>query len=1188
MGKIFDTFGSMTHQNEADVNQNFVIPLLNTFLGFSLEEIKPERFFPAFDIPIGRRKINSKEFPQRQKPDFIVCIGDEGKPKFVVESKAVTEKLDDHIPQAVSYASGVKVNFIVLTNGKEFQIYDANNQIFIARTIEELDLKFDIVKSILSRECILEKNPIEIIQSIDYDRSLSISFEEKKEAELIIKHLKISDFKVYLSNISKKFSILHNPFGFLSYTKYEMERFPPEKLLKFETYPTSQSSLFPSCENETFILSDIDNKLKSQLVILIGDSGIGKTTLLKYLAWIKSNECLYCQNMEVPIYIQLRQFGLNNSLESLIIHSLADNGLDISEIKYHELLKKNQFFFLLDAYDEIPEKYLDDFNVEFERFLSSHPHRIIITSRKLRIPRYKPSKLLWIAPLDSSTIEQFLQIYLKNQWLELYNQIKWKNLVIESQNTLLLTLIIIIFREHHELPHSRPQIIKKIVENIKKWEESKRERFSLDIPWEIKEHLLRVLAFECAKREEKVYFTSDEFRRIIRPILEDYRKKGEINSTYLNKDIVNNLRSTGLINESNNEISFSHRAFLEYFASIELARQYQFNQEILKEFSEKLSWNKILLGASGFLSDSTDFIQMIYENNIYLAALCIIESNYVDPIFIEKNRSYLVKLCSSPIINRRQRGIFLLSKIEQKFPSDVLYKIVDENRYVDVRQFALENIARTKTQKAKEKVYDLLNWDERSQHIITGVTVPGSIAIALSNFSEEEHLKIIEIWETQTDLFTRGSCKSALLEVIREGRLTEKLKREIFNFYFKNLKKNVPYRDTHNISGLIIEINDDNFVNELIDIIPSISKEEFYFGFFNEILAGYTSEKVINILISIASDTTKHKFLRECCSDALSKTKGIVPIKVFNQLILDVNPIIRRNAVLGLDRFPRHQIKEILFAHIDDENELVQKSLVEVIGERGLLGELIENGQFPKTFYLDSVETLLEKIRKFNHRELIPFVTDIKDRISDERLLIDLSFTYCVLGDFKTAKQIIESFYDDNRFKFSNYGLADLIKIAPHFENTYAFNLIQRSWISIDDPDDNFYYRELCLQALQQIGTNDASSFLKEKAEEYAEKKKIFIIEEIFRSLNSIASNRDEEWYINYIKKYSPFENMDFHRIIEGLGQIGSDRSVKIIKEISTEYKDNEYILNICFISLETIKSKSGKFITVREEDLLT
>lgn len=51
MGIIFEKFGSNKYDNEAEVNQNFIEPLLR-MLGYSLTEIVPERNFPIFNVTL--------------------------------------------------------------------------------------------------------------------------------------------------------------------------------------------------------------------------------------------------------------------------------------------------------------------------------------------------------------------------------------------------------------------------------------------------------------------------------------------------------------------------------------------------------------------------------------------------------------------------------------------------------------------------------------------------------------------------------------------------------------------------------------------------------------------------------------------------------------------------------------------------------------------------------------------------------------------------------------------------------------------------------------------------------------------------------------------------------------------------------------------------------------------------------
>src|SRR3990172_7089141 len=99
MGRIFERFGNMQFRNEAEVSQNFLIPLLTEFFEYEQSEILPEHVIPAFDIPQNRnRSIASSDIDVKARPDFVITV--DGKNwVFACDSKASAENLDDHLRQ---------------------------------------------------------------------------------------------------------------------------------------------------------------------------------------------------------------------------------------------------------------------------------------------------------------------------------------------------------------------------------------------------------------------------------------------------------------------------------------------------------------------------------------------------------------------------------------------------------------------------------------------------------------------------------------------------------------------------------------------------------------------------------------------------------------------------------------------------------------------------------------------------------------------------------------------------------------------------------------------------------------------------------------------------------------------------------------------------------------------------------
>lgn len=378
----------------------------------------------------------------------------------------------------------------------------------------------------------------------------------------------------------------------------------------------------------------------------------------------------------------------------------------------------------------------------------------------------------------------------------------------------------------------------------------------------------------------------------------------------------------------------------------------------------------------------------------------------------------------------------------------------------------------------------------------------------------------------------------------------------------------------------------------LFQNLNEINDEEREYGFFRgteEILASFESNSVIEQLISYAVDKSQSNIIRRCCAEALSISKGKVDISVFERLVEDDDLFVRRNAISGLRRYPNLQVEEILFSHINDDNCWIQHDIIEILGEKGLLVELIKNDLFPNKYYDVTISAYLNQIRKYQIYELSYTVDKLEYDISDITLQMHIVETYCSLYHESKAKKIIEHFYDGDNFVSEGYILYYIIKLAPRFNSQYAIELIQRALKTINTLEKEAIstYGNLCAEALGKIGGDDSVELLKKMAEKSGSEERGILIESVFRSLNSLVSTIDEDWYISFLESNTHLGDIDLHRVIEGLGGIGTEKSTRTIREIAQSYKDNGFILNICFRSYENIMFSSGKITDVQEKDLL-
>lgn len=1184
MGKIFEQFHSLKYENEADVSQNFVIPLLTEYLGFSSEDIKPERDFPAKDIFYGRTELcKTKNLRKSQRPDFVVCIN--SNPKFIVESKAPNEDLEKHLPQLKSYAIGVGVNFLVITNGIGFRIYDVNHLMFEANNIEELDLKFNILKEILSKDVQSSKSSIEIIKSVDTDKALDKSSKQLIKEERRKRQLKISDFEEYLKYLGREFQNWQIPREFQSVSYLEIERYPPDRLHRFQIYDPSK---FRVRGEKKYTLSEMEQKFNTPIKIFIGPSGIGKTTLLKYITYTKTRECLSLQNTEIPIYIPLRNFGANLGLKDLIISSLEKGGFNVSPEELSELLQKHAFFFLLDAFDEVQEKYLEDVKREIEDFVGIGGHKFIVTSRETRAINLPRSSRFLINSLEQNEIENLLERYFGGERFGFWSEIARNGLVEESKNTLLLTLMILIYKQDRALPPSRTKIVGKIVEKIKEWEEGKGKRLTNGLNWGVKEKILSEIAYKMIETQENITLSKKQVDSVVIPLLNNLEKSREVFRGIDKHRVLDDLALTGIVSHDAGVLSFWHRAFLNYFASKTLADKYLENPNILKDIDSKLAWTHIIIGAVEYLDDSTEFVETIKGNNLFLASACMVESKKISAHTIEDIESRLAVKCSSSIGVLRSRSIWYLKRIKSKHATDIFFDFLENNEYPDVRKVALEEVAKEKSDRAKRVVYKLIDWDEGG--IFLGST-QGSVAKALSNFDVDDQLKIIEIWRTKKPYLPMGAdCKEAIRNIIREGRLTERVKKSLLYFYIeKEENKSHNHLKEWELADILIDIGDENFVPILIESFEAREPPSRSRGRRTEdILASYKSEHVIKELSSKATDQKNSDLIREGCSAALSKSKGMLPLLIFEKLLKDKNFRVRRNAIDGLDRFSAAEVKDFLLKYVNDEDAWMQQESIKILGDKGLLVELVNKDMFPEKFYSISVGILLEQVRKYNLREMLPVLNWLNDAICDnDRQLIDIAHTYYVIGEKEKANEIIESFFHESELAVSQYGLADLAKISPTFDPSYALKIIKEILKSIDKfRDECGYWEDLCIDSLEMVGSKEALDMLKDLAERYAAQKHIMNIERSLRSINRLATNGDEEWYINFIKSNPNLKIYDLRRAIEGLGMIGSKNSIPVIQEIAASHRTDGYTINTCFLSIENIYMTIGILKEITEKDL--
>ncbi|WP_414573980.1 NACHT domain-containing protein [Nostoc sp. CCY 9925] len=388
------------------------------------------------------------------------------------------------------------------------------------------------------------------------------------------------------------------------------------------------------------------NSSRAQQMVILGDPGSGKSTLMQYyaakVAQHKFTELGLPEDL-LPILIRIRD--LANQPEIDILTYLQEciplkYTLDIPEGFFDYWLKQGKALILLDGLDEIAD---ENKQREVARHLSSFvtnnqyvQNRVIITSRPAEYRRdfFETHEFThyFILPFDESKINLFIDRWYNSRFSdsqesqrrqsslkELLN--KQERIKILVENPLLLTLVCLIHRyDAVRLPQKRDKLYETAIETLLlNWEMSRFEEKQAPIDKKLEhikftnlQRLMEKLAYwiHCQQiaTEDKNCSTIVERDEIIEQLRKDIQnlKKIELYEAKQEAEKFIDYISarSGLLNEQGkNCYAFVHKTFQEYLCAKEIDYRYQndegsYEEIVLHHIKEHLynpHWREVLL-----------------------------------------------------------------------------------------------------------------------------------------------------------------------------------------------------------------------------------------------------------------------------------------------------------------------------------------------------------------------------------------------------------------------------------------------------------------------------------------------------------------------------------------------------------------------------------------------------------------
>ncbi len=952
MGRIFEQFGNLAFQNEAEVSERLVIPLLTEFLGYSRNEILPEHLQPAVKIP-RNRDIALEGDDAKIKPDYMVALdGDPRQVAFSLDSKGPNESLDDYLTQLIAYCISVGRNLVATTNGTEFRVYDANDLVFRAVDIEALDLQFSELRKLLHKQVV----HIPLAERI---RSLDDNLAQGRDIEIIANEqrrrvaVQNNDFRSYLQIVADSTDTSTLPTSITEAFQVPLQRFPPQDLYTFFNLGTEH----PRGEATLRSYDQVIQEISTTSMVIVGESGAGKSSLLAEITREFAGACLRNESIRIPVLVRLSLYTSSNNLIALVANQLGRGNERITPQETIELMRQGRLVLLLDAFDEVIDTYLHDLQTELESFLRDYRCSVVITTRPFRDPQLPLVVKYRLQSLTAPKIRAFSKMYLGEEYQAFLGELERKHLGNLASNTLLLTLLILLYSTNRDLPQSRTQVMHAVVAQLETWTRSKNRRFQHLLSWQQRLELLSELAFLSFIESDSYTLHAERANQAVAQKLDAWQAARTIDRDMTLDEAYAQLEDTGLIHKQESGISFWHRAFQEYLAALEIAKRIGSGNIRINDYIRDPKWESILPSVA-FLADSREaLISDLLALNIFTAAKALVECGVESGTAYERTVDCLGRKCESRQRAIRQIAVDLLKQIGGEYAGTKFHDLLEsdylkqDNQFEHIRKIALVEIARRKIPNARQIVYTHLNWhgytnmEWMNEELHAGATV----IEALSWLDDaESHRYIVDNWIARGDMPTRDTCRDAVARIGDRGTLDESAKRVLFEWFVGHQANNriranvVPAErsgendvDYWGVRTALIAMHDVDLALRLVAQL-ALAEDRMQASCIKDVLKTFSEPQVVQALVQQAKTLRDDPVLSARFVDVLSEIEGQVPIDVFWEFARDERPSAAKvYGIRGLGSLPFNQIESTILAalHPPSYERLVELKNEYLIGQ---------------------------------------------------------------------------------------------------------------------------------------------------------------------------------------------------------------------------------------------------------------
>ncbi|WP_437665506.1 NACHT domain-containing protein [Sorangium sp. So ce1182] len=1184
MGRIWDRFGKFSFESEAAVISRFLLPLLKEFLGYRDEEIIPERNVPAFDIPQNRKKrINSKDVSIR--PDFLISLDGNKTYRAVIEAKDPGERIEDHIEQILSYVLGVKINFVLITNGEQTAIYDANNEIYRSNSLTELDISFDRLNDLIGRNSVVSHSETERIALVSTSHHAKYAKPDADARKLQLQR-EISDFYPYLRTLTEKSFSIELPSPIREALGLPQKAISPQNLLRF----TLVSSHDRTRTTSSIGLEEVLKGCSHAPLVLVGDSGIGKTNLLRYLVHEQAAKCINLHSGAVPIFVKLSSCTSEGSICQRVIDALQRSGVTIGEESVRKYMHRGQILLLLDAFDEVHEPHIVAVEQSIQSILDTCSQTaIILTTRPFRIPGIGNIQRYDVDALGHEQIQQFVELQLPGMHVQFNEEIRQRKLEGLTSNTLMLSFLLALYNRNLALPSSKWQILDGVVKHVVDYERDRR-RFVSPTPWESIRKILSSLAFHAALSGESYSLDAERTDALLTSTVSELWSRNRI-PKIPNYRLVNDLLpSTGFVMQEEMGLTFFHRTFLEYFASVEAAVKLDKEQICVDyEQTHDVRWEPVLPMAIAAAQNKLAHLREVCKHNIFMAAEAVAEVGEPDSECTGIVLPLLERRCRSKHHLVRGQAMKLVCRIRAESANQVLLKLLNAE-HLDVQMMALLEIARRQVPDARMLVHDRLSWHDYSNETHTDtVTV---VVRALCELADEDSQRaMLSVWKADQSTWLSEELAQAVERLHRRGKLLPDVRDELCEWFLAETKNDLKdYGARRSLLKAVGLIGTQEFLARLVEHLKrssSRSRDRNYL--IADAIASFEHPEALRVVCDHALSSDLDLDTRGYFAYTLSRLNSRVPVRVCIALMRDPDEYLCMIGVGLAERFPWSDIEEPMLslmrnspssetiAESRSEYWKIQRAIFSSLAAHDKLELLLHPDTEPKVVYnfpIIPLEELFGAIGRKKQQSLLPLVDECLQGITNHRLLVRGALVLAHLGQGHLADDLIRRVLESQ--DCDQFAYTDIFDLAPQLPSDQSLRWLDWTWphLQMKNRLSWGFVIDRYAESLQAIATPEARVRLKDLVEELVSRHPAearHCLWRVIYALRALATPDLEPWFLKMIER----RDIDASAVgwaVSAIAAIGTDMSLGVLSGLL----DDARFASVAFRAIQEIYRRRG------------